>query len=113
MGDRANICFKMENDQEIYLYTHWGGYKIKEVLKQALIRGQKRWIDEQYLVRIVFSEMIKDEILQEIGYGITTYLCDNDRPIIYVNVEDQSIEIDDMSMSFNEYIQKEWEEKDE
>ena len=61
MGERTNI--HLINDG-IYLYSHWDcAEALKEVLKEALIRGQDRWTDKQYLNRIICARTISITIL--------------------------------------------------
>lgn len=90
MGDRANIILKQEEGGKIYLYTHWGGHKIKQVLAKALDRSRSRWDDEPYLSRIIFSELIKDDIDGLTGYGLTTYMTDEDNNDVEVDIEAQT-----------------------
>jgi len=89
MGDRANIVVKSSNEQ-VCLYTHWNGSNVSETLKDALIRGKDRWDDFQYLTRIIFCEMIRDDWQSTTGFGITQNIYDGDDNVIYVDV-DQSI----------------------
>jgi len=55
----------------VVLYTHYGAHDMLEDLRHVLKRKQ-RWDDPSYLCRMIFSEMIKDDIEGETGYGITT-----------------------------------------
>jgi hypothetical protein len=94
MGDRANIVFTNHSafPSPVFLYTHWGGYDIKETLKSALKRGEDQWTDAQYLSRIVFSEMIgKDNWDENTGAGISTIYCDGERKLLVVDVKDQKV----------------------
>lgn len=96
MGDRANVCIVQhprgnKPDGLVYLYTHWGGYELPQTVANALIRGKGRWDDESYLARIIFSEMIKDDVLDETGFGISTYQVDNEHPIIVVDCESKTV----------------------
>ena len=86
MGDRGNIKVN-----DIYLYSHWNGSELGNILKDALIRGKERWHDAPYLTRIIFSEMIKDEVMDETGYGISTQICDNEHEILVVDTEKQTV----------------------
>jgi hypothetical protein len=107
MGDRANIhLFEEEGDDGFYFYTHWGGTDLPEVLADALRRGRQRWDDPPYLARIIFSEMIKDEVLEETGYGISQFECDNDDyPIIQVNLTQRTVGIGSRTYTFEEFIE--------
>lgn len=90
MGDRANCivnqAYPGENEEKapVYLYTHWGGDELPGVVQKALQREQ-RWDDPPYLTRIIFGTMTGGEHGNETGYGISTYLCDNEYPLIIVD----------------------------
>ena len=60
MGDRGNIIVK-DGNSEVYLYTHWTGSDLPDVLRSALKRGKSRWNDGPYLARIIFCEIVKGE----------------------------------------------------
>ena len=104
MGDRANIVVKGSNEQ-IVLYTHWNGTELPAVLQDALNRGEDRWNDFQYLTRIIFSEMIQDDILENTGYGITTTVWDGEDSIITVDVDNQTVTLYNETHSFIEYCE--------
>jgi len=101
MGDRINIAIKYEDGDIIYFYSHWRGLEIKNVLKKALKRGEVRWNDEPYLTRIIFSEMIKDEVMEVTGYGIAPYpIDDGQNKTIEVNIKKQTVD----GQSFENFI---------
>lgn len=118
MGDRANIVMKqnISDDQlgtEIFFYTHWSGHELPQILQDALKRGEGRWNDESYLGRIIFCEMIKGEVLEETGYGISTYETDNDGyPHLIVDSETTTITLrggdvshgEGLTISFADFI---------
>jgi hypothetical protein len=84
MGDRANIAIEQGDETRVWLYTHWTGTELPKTLQSALMRGEERWHDTQYLARIIFDEMTGgDKSLT--GYGITTCMYDNDYPILVVD----------------------------
>lgn len=112
MGDRANIAIKQNDLQtkdgepvHIYFYTHWSGEDLPMILQSALRRGEPRWNDTPYLSRIIFSEMIQDDVLDETGYGISTYICDNEHDIIYIDPESNTVSIGDRQWSFKDYVE--------
>ena|SRR3990167_9466971 len=73
MGDRAQVVVGMGTpESRVFLYSHWGGEDLKAVLATALDRGRNRWDDPHYLARIVFSEIVRDDISGETGFGIST-----------------------------------------
>jgi len=106
MGDRGNICIQ-EKENKIFFYSHWTGYDLFDVLQEALKRGRGRWDDEPYLARIIFCEMIKNDVMGNTGFGISTYQTDNEYPIMFVDSKTQTVSIDDEEWSFQEFIELE------
>ena len=92
MGSRGNIIMDYGDGKEIYLYTHWGGTYLPQILQRVLQR-HLRWNDESYLARMIFSEMVKDDIFGETGYGIAPYPPDNENDYLVVNCLTQTITI--------------------
>jgi hypothetical protein len=91
MGMRRNIALDYGEERKIYLYTHWGAEHLEDVLRDALVRGRSRWDDPPYLARIIFSEMIRDELLDTTGYGIAPYVMDDEFPTIEVDFGKQTV----------------------
>lgn len=94
MGDRANIVIEKDDrlfTAPLFMYTHWNGHGIKQTLQAALKRGKERWNDPQYLSRIIFSEMIKESVLEDTGYGLSNKLCDNEHDLLCVNLEKNTV----------------------
>jgi len=94
MGDRGNIIvrstsYNSEKPSDIYLYTHSKGSYIKDVLKAALLR-RERWDDPAYLTRIIFNELQGDD-RGSIGFGISCGICDNEHPLLFVDVDKQEV----------------------
>ena len=87
MGDRANIAVVQHDGSRVWLYTHWDGYDLPEVLRAALDRGRDRWEDAAYLARIIFCQMTKGQEMETTGFGISTRICDNERPVLVVDCE--------------------------
>lgn len=129
MGDRGNIvvheeCYvknngKEKTDKSIFLYTHWGGYRIKQDVQEVLSRKQ-RWDDAPYLTRMLFCKMVgKERFDEETGYGISTYMCDNEHNLIHVYpdkaVVEERTEKDKLvkKWTFDEYIKEKFKEEEE
>jgi hypothetical protein len=91
MGMRRNIALDYGVEKKIFLYTHWGAERLEDVLRAALNRGASRWDDPPYLARIIFSEMIQDEVMDTIGYGIAPYVMDDEFPTIEVDLRNRSV----------------------
>lgn len=108
MGDRRNVIVKdRSGGVGVALYTHWGGTELPEVLRKALARRQ-RWSDGAYLARIIFSEMVREDIDGETGYGISAGddICegDDERDIV-VDVRSGTVKVGAAkAVSFAEFI---------
>jgi hypothetical protein len=92
MGDRANVVLK-QGEEQICLYTHWAGSELELIAKEALKRGQKRLDDFPYLSRIVFCEMIKNDVMGETGYGISALVGDGKDRVITIDCDEQTIKL--------------------
>lgn len=99
MGNRRNIQLTYKDRNKIYFYTHWGADELENVIKKVL-RRKERWDDESYLARMIFSEMIKDKISEETGYGIAPYEIDSENPTIELDLGNQTVN----KIPFEEYI---------
>ena len=95
--DKGN---EMPQNDDIYLYSHWDS-NLGTVLAQALIRGKDRWNDSSYLARIIFSEMIKEDIEGNTGYGIAPYQMGD--TVLTVNLVQMTVE----GIPFSTYIDEE------
>jgi len=102
MGDRGNIKFIDEG--EIYFYTHDMGSDLKQIVAMALDRGESRWSDGQYLARIIFCELIKRDVLGTTGYGISTYVGDNENPYVIVDTVNQTVTEDNQIWDFASFV---------
>lgn len=104
MSDIANIRFTEEYGS-IHFSTYWHGSELGHVLALALERGRVRWDDPPYLARIIFSEMIKDEVLEPAGYGISISVCDGGDNIYKIDAIAQTVQHNDGSvLSFEQFI---------
>jgi len=70
MGARINFVFDDGTDSLVNLYSHWGESNWKDDLVGALIHAQNRKGDYSYFTRMVISHLMKDQILDETGFGI-------------------------------------------
>ena len=87
MGDRGNIVVMQSKNPSdaVWLYTHWGGSDLNTILANALLRGKDRLDDPSYLTRIIFCELIGDDIAGTTGFGISTRMDDNEYDVLLVN----------------------------
>lgn len=95
MGDRANIVVKdpYAVSGGVVLYTHWNGTELPAVLRSALKRGRERWTDDSYLARIIFAEMIKEDLMGVRGYGISVQMGDGDDRVLTVDTVMQEVTV--------------------
>jgi len=81
MGDRNNIKITYGTGDSIYLYGHWIGNELREIVANA-VEASNRVTDESYFARILFCRMVTSngtrEIDGETGYGIAPYKVDQD-----------------------------------
>ena len=71
MSTHATLTITYPNGNgEVTLYQHADGYDLAGTIARALDRGRSRWHDPSYLARIIFSEMVADDIDGTMGYGI-------------------------------------------
>ncbi len=106
MGDRRNVQFKMQ-PADLFLYTHWGGSELPQTVAEALRRGHGRWTDETYLARIVFSQMIAGEVMEETGYGISTSAAgDAGSPPVVIDCDTQEVSIGRKAWTFEAFVKQ-------
>jgi hypothetical protein len=87
---RGNIFVK-SGSSGIYLYTHNNGRQLPQILKNALLRGKSRWGNTPVMTRIIFGEMVQNDILNNDGFGISTELADNDFLLLIVDDSNQRV----------------------
>ena len=106
MGNRANIQVKYQDGHDIFFYSHWDGSNVDKIVTSALSseRGKKRINDESYLARIIFCEMIKNDVLGETGYGISPYECEEGSPKCVVDMAKRLVtKSNGTEIPFNDY----------
>ena len=89
MGDRSNVVVK-DGQSQVWLYGHWNGESYVNDTQAALAR-RVRWNDPSYLARIIFDQLTDGQHGEETGFGISTSIGDNNRPILVVDVRRQII----------------------
>ena len=103
MGERGQIKI-----DKVYLYTHWRGFALKEILAEALSK-KWRWSDKEYLTRIIFDVMTKNERDTETGYGIGTNMhFDLGYPLLVVDVDNKIVQEGNQKWSFEDFIKQKW-----
>ena len=92
MGNRNSIVIQEDDaygveTNPLYLYSHWHGQELDQVVVKALTRGRSRWIDSAYLTRIIISDLLRDDLDGTTGFGISQIPQDHDdnNEMIFVN----------------------------
>lgn len=93
MGDRANVYVHHGDRPGVYLYTHWGGTGLPQTVLRALEKVSGLWDDDQYLARVIFCEMVKDDIGGTTGYGISAEVGDGADRIVDVDTLTQTLSL--------------------
>ena len=94
MGDRSNIVIRDHKDSQIFLYGHWMGPAYVEILKKALKRAEDKWDDSAYIARVIFCDMVKDDIEGTTGYGISAHANDNEYPYLVLDCKNQKVNME-------------------
>jgi hypothetical protein len=88
---KANIVIKHPNNSLVYLYTVNKGTTLPKILQKGLIRGRERWGDTASLTRIIFSEMIQNDVLGKTGAAISPLLMDNEQFLLVVDDQKERV----------------------
>jgi len=112
MGDRGNIAVAFRRYTErlleapatpqqedegpsafdrVYLYTHFRGSEIREILQYALGRSAERWKHAAYLCRVIFDDLSEGAQGELTDFGISARLEDNQHPVLLVVTEVQRV----------------------
>lgn len=80
MGTRGNIrVHNGDKTRGVIMYCHWDAdTAIPEAVKTGLKRGESRWSDHVYLARIIFTDLIRDDLDSLTGYGLAAHINDVD-----------------------------------
>lgn len=102
MGTKASILIRSD-DEQVCLYQHYDGHKLDAVLKSALKRGRNRWEDFGYLARIVFCEMVKDDLAGTENYGLHQHVPPDVDIVIVVDIAAQTVTRKGSAVSFAQF----------
>ena len=105
MGSRANVVVHDDVDESkvVYLYTHWGEEELEAEVAKALHRGRERWGDAPYIARIIFCEMVRDDLDSPTGYGISAVPYDGEEIHVYPKTR-EVVGYDGRRVSMDEFI---------
>lgn len=105
MGMRQNIKLvyipqdieKTITEKAIYIYSHWGGgFEYRDSsLADAIVRAlgkHERWDDPEYLARMIFSEVVKEDVNGNTGFGLAPYEMDSNFNTIEIDLQGKMID---------------------
>ena len=99
MGARVHFVFNDGTNSAVALYSHWGADNWQQDLAEAIRHAEPRKGDTSYFTRMVISYLIKDNLLDETGYGIYAI----DPRAINALIFDEVVEIDLIKETVNGY----------
>ena len=107
MGARTTFQFITEGEQQIVLYSHWGGETKTQDLARAIAQAKPRWGDDTYSLRIMVSRLIGTNWENETGYGLwtTTGFEEEYLPIVIL-IQEQKVAYDGEIFTFEQFIEK-------
>jgi hypothetical protein len=113
MGNRAQVhVYGWEGDVDVYLYTHWGARDLPVTVRDALMRADEAGRDDApYIARIIFSEMIKDDIDGCTGYGIDNIQHEDVWRVISVDADERTVDFEGYparGYRFDEFVDPEF-----
>lgn len=89
MGTRGNILVHDgDKTRGVVMYRHWDADTVlPEVVKTGLKRGESRWDDFTYLARIIFTDLIRDDLDGITGIGLAASIKDVDGNDLILDVD--------------------------
>lgn len=99
MGDRAMAEIKTRGG-DLYFYTHWCGYILPKIAREALKEAQPRISDDAYALKIVVDALIEgsDARDKETGAGLMFEALyedeyNNDSPSVVIDLVRNKVEV--------------------
>lgn len=133
MGERGNIVFIFPAEEQggaerrIYLYTHWRGHLLHEILREAMntrelwpagfgeltgkVRESCRWYDATYFARVVFCKLVEGDEQGVLSFGIGPDRVLPDHDELHIDVQRKQIR--QVRLDMVEDAQGRWEDTKE
>lgn len=106
MGARTNFELK-DNKGSVWLYSHWGGDDKSTDFANALQHAEPRWGDTPYAIRMVVSYLIKDNLMGDTGYGLTSYEAGEESyDPLSADFVNNTVSYEQEEFTFKEFIDK-------
>ena len=106
MGARTN--FELQDAKgSVWLYSHSGGDDKSMDFAKALEHARPRWGDTPYAIRIVVSHLIQDRLLDDTGYGLTSYEAGEESyDPLTANFETKVVYYEQEFFTFDDFVSK-------
>jgi hypothetical protein len=106
MGARTN--FELQDAKgSIWLYSHSGGDDKSSDFAKALEHARPRWGDTPYAIRMVVSHLIQDRLLDDTGYGLTSYEAGEESyDPLTANFETKVVYYEQEFFTFDDFVSK-------
>ena len=106
MGARTN--FELQDAKgSVWLYSHWGGDDKSADFAKALSHAEPRWGDTPYAIRMVVSYFIKDNIMEDTGYGLSSWeFGEESYDTLSANFVTNTVSYEQEVFTFDEFVQK-------
>lgn len=106
MGARTNFELQ-DSGGSVWLYSHWGGDDKSADFARALEHARPRWNDTPYAIRMVISYLIKDSVMADTGFGITSYESGEESyDPLTANFIDNTVSYEQEVFTFEEFIKR-------
>jgi hypothetical protein len=109
MGARINFVFQENIDgPSVVLYSHWGQDYWQVDIANALQHSKPRWSDSSYFTRMMISNLIKDSVLDETGFGIYSVSGTNfdlGEQTVVIDMINQTVRDGEVSANWNNFMQ--------
>lgn len=94
MGDRANIGFRSgeHTGQCVWLYTHWAGHVLPDVVIPAVKYAEPRWGDHSYATRMALTSVIGG-VERDTGWGVSTAPGENEYNALVIDWDQRIVSI--------------------
>lgn len=94
-----------DSDTVVVLHTDTIGEELEKRLQNAMYKGNGRHRDTPYFTRVVFCEMIKDDVLGLDNFSISASPIGDSSFDILVDIEGQQVILPNSKpVSFDEYM---------
>ena len=106
MGARANIVSRSGNEQ-VVMYSHWDGQEIVEIARRGIEKAVDagRGDDWQYFNRILFCELIKNDVDGSTGFGLSQEVHDGGDGLVEINLDSQTVSVNgSIHMPISDFI---------